>query len=250
MTRMNQMALPIRMTFFLATGLSLMAGQNRPTETAPAIPPQASAVGVPTLGPRAQGEASQPSLQQRNPRYRLGRGDSVELNFTFVPAFNQTVAIQPDGFITLRPLGDLHVEGKTMPELTQLLQSEYGKILQKPVFTVELKDFEKAYFIASGQVAHPGKYELRGDTTVAQGIAVAGGFNEKARHSQVLLFRRVSDEWVQVKQLDMKKMLHQANLREDLHLQPGDMLFVPQNFLSKVKAFIPAGRLSLSPSDL
>jgi polysaccharide export outer membrane protein len=173
----------------------------------------------------------------------------VELNFTFVPAFNQTVVVQPDGFITLRPLGDLYVEGKTVPELTQLLQAEYGKILQKPIFTVELKDFEKAYFIASGQVARPGKYELRGDMTVAQAVAIAGGFNEKAKHSQVLLFRRVSNEWVQVMQLDMKKMLHQANLSEDLHLQPGDMLFVPQNFLSKVKDFIPAARMSIRPQD-
>jgi protein involved in polysaccharide export with SLBB domain len=188
-------------------------------------------------------------LQSRNPRYRLGRGDTVELNFSFVPAFNQTVTIQPDGFITLRPLGDLHVVGKTVPELTQLLQVEYGKILQNPAFTVELKDFEKPYFIASGQVTRPGKYELRGDTTVAQAVAVAGGFNEKAKHSQVLLFRRVSDEWVEVKQLDMKKMFQEANLSEDLHLQPGDMLFVPQNFLSKVKSFIPAARMSLSPSD-
>jgi polysaccharide export outer membrane protein len=121
--------------------------------------------------------------------------------------------------------------------------------LQNPAFTVELKDFEKPYFIASGQVTRPGKYELRGDTTVAQAVAVAGGFNEKAKHSQVLLFRRVSDEWVEVKQLDMKKMFQEANLSEDLHLQPGDMLFVPQNFLSKVKSFIPAARMSLSPSD-
>jgi len=143
-------------------------------------------------------------------------------------------------------LGDLHVLGKTIPELTQLLQVEYGKILQNPDFTVELKDFEKPYFIASGEVTHPGKYELRGDTTVAQAVAIAGGFNEQAKHSQVLLFRRVSDDWAEVIQLNVKKMLQEASLREDLHLQPGDMLFVPKNLLSKIERFIPTSRLSLS----
>jgi protein involved in polysaccharide export with SLBB domain len=53
-----------------------------------------------------------------------------------------------------------------------------------------LKDFEKPYFVAGGRVARPGKYDLRGDTTVSQGIALAGGFLDSAKHSQVVLFRR------------------------------------------------------------
>ncbi|PYV86363.1 MAG: hypothetical protein DMG05_19910 [Acidobacteria bacterium] len=55
----------------------------------------------------------------------------------------------------------------------------------------------------------------------------------------------LSDDWVEVKQLNMKKMLQAADLREDLHLQPGDMLFVPKTALAKIKAIIP--RLSVVP---
>ncbi|HLB87164.1 MAG TPA: hypothetical protein VJK29_05875, partial [Terriglobales bacterium] len=53
-----------------------------------------------------------------------------------------------------------------------------------------------------------------------------------------LLFRRVSDDWAEVKKLNLKRMLRAGSLREDPHLQPGDMLFVPKNTISKIQPFI------------
>jgi polysaccharide export outer membrane protein len=161
------------------------------------------------------------------------------LTFPFTPDFNQTVSVNPDGFITLAGLGDLRVAGKTVPEVRELLKTAYARILHDPVVNIVLKDFQKPYFIASGQIGHPGKYDLLGDTTLTQAIAIAGGFNESSKHSQVLLFRRVSNDWVEVKVVDVKKMFQAANLTEDLHLQPGDMFFVPQNRISKIKKWIP-----------
>jgi hypothetical protein len=62
---------------------------------------------------------------------------------------------------------------------------------------------------------------------------------DTAKHSQVLLFRRVSDEWTQAKLVNVKQMFNEKNLREDPVLHPGDMLYVPKNALSKIKPFIP-----------
>lgn len=194
----------------------------------------------------SSGEAPQPSLQRRNPRYQLCISDVFDLDFPFTPEFNQIgVTVQPDGYISLLGVGDLHVEGQTVPEVTQALRAAYGKILHDPVITIALTDFDKPYFIASGEVAHPGKYDLRGDTTVTQAVAIAGGFNENSKHSQVLLFRRASNDWVEVRKLNVKQMLRAANLSEDLHLRPGDMLFVPKNTVSKIKRLIPASSLGM-----
>ena len=198
-----------------------------------------------TAHPSSRAEAPPPSLARRNPRYQLCRGDVLELDFPFSPEFNQTPTIQPDGYITLRGVGDLYVQGQTVPELTQALRTAYGKILRDPVITVALKDFDKPYFIVSGQVGHPGKFELRGETTVTQALAIAGGFNDNAKHSQVLLFRQASNDWVEVKKLDIKQMFRAQNLSEDLHLQPGDMLFVPRSAVSKIKPWIPYPSLGM-----
>jgi polysaccharide biosynthesis/export protein len=188
---------------------------------------------------RSETEAGRPALQRRNPRYQLCKGDTFDLGFPFTPEFNQTVTVHPDGFITLTGLGDLYVAGKTIPELRELLRTAYSKILHDPVINVVLKDFEKPYFIAGGQVARPGKYDLRDDTTLTEAIAIAGGFTENSKHSQVLLFRRVSNDWAEAKILNVKKMFHAGNLTEDVHLQPGDMFFVPQNNISKIRKYIP-----------
>jgi polysaccharide export outer membrane protein len=120
--------------------------------------------------------------------------------------------------------------------------------MHDPEVNVVLKDFETPFFLAGGQVSHPGKYELRADTTVSEAVAIAGGFNEQAKHSQVVLFRRVSDDLVESHVLNLKHMLDTKNLAEDLHLKPGDLIFVPQNSISKIRRYLPTSSLSMYSS--
>jgi polysaccharide biosynthesis/export protein len=161
-------------------------------------------------------------------RYRLRSGDVLELNFPFVPDFDQTIAVQPDGFITLRALGAFRVSGTTVPELTERLRSEYSSILLDPFITIELKEFEKPYFIVAGEVEKPGKYDLRGETTLTQAVAVAGGLKERAKHSKAVLFQRLPAGDFKATKLDLKKMLKDADLNTDLRLQPGDLVYIPR----------------------
>jgi len=197
-------------------------------------------------GNKGQAQSTAPSgFQERNPRYALRKGDSFDVDFAFSPEFNQTVVVQPDGFITLRGAGSLHVEGQTIPELTETIKKAYASILHNPVVTVALKDFEKPYFIAAGQVGKPGKYDLRSDITLVEAVAIAGGFTESSKHSQVVLFRRVSDQWVEARLFNVKQMLQEHDLSEDAHLRPGDMIYVPQNAISKIKRFLPTSSMGL-----
>jgi len=205
--------------------------------------PSASGDGAKAKAVLADNTTVGPSFQQRYPRYKLGFGDQFDVSFELSPEFNQTVTVQPDGYITLRGAGDVHVAGQTVPELTETLRQAYAKILKDPVISIVLKDFEKPYFIADGQIGKPGKYELRGDTTLTQAIAIAGGFQDTSKHSQVLLFRRVNNDWVSAKIFNVKEMEKEGNLREDPYLHPGDMLFVPKNRFSKIRPFIPTASM-------
>jgi len=56
-----------------------------------------------------QREADRPVLHNRSWRYLLRLGDVLQLSFPLTPDFNQIVTVQPDGFVTLRLLGDLAV---------------------------------------------------------------------------------------------------------------------------------------------
>ena len=202
-----------------------------------------AATGVSPSSVSAASPTAVPGLQQRNPRYRLRKSDSFDVDFAFSPELNQSVAVQPDGYVTLKEVGSIYVEGQTVPELTQTLKDAYAKILHAPVIAISLKDFEKPYFIASGQVAKPGKYDLRSPITVTEAVAIAGGFNDSAKHSQVVLFHPTPDGVFETKLLNVKQLLASRNLSEDIYLRPGDMLYVPQSTISKIRKFIPSSSM-------
>ena len=192
-----------------------------------------------------QGGPADVQFTTRDPRYRVRKSDVIEVKFKFSPEFDQTLTVQPDGFVTLDEVGDLEVEDKTLPELREAIQLAYQGILHDAVITVSLKDFDKPFFIAAGQVGHPGKYELRSDTTLVEALAIAGDITTAAKHSQVVLFRHVSNETVEARVFNVKQMLGSRNLQEDPHLMPGDMVFVPQNKISKIQRYLPTSSMGL-----
>lgn len=178
-------------------------------------------------------------MERPGSRYKIQNGDVIDLNFAFVQEFNQTVTVQPDGFINLRGIGEMQAAGITVPDLKKTLEDRYTAILKDPVISIELKDFQKPYFIAMGEVGKPGKYDLRADTKLSEAVAIAGWLSKDAKHSQVLLLRKATNDQVEVKQIDLKKLLKGENLSEDVRLEPGDTVVVPQNRISKIKPFVP-----------
>jgi len=198
-----------------------------------AKPGRADGLGNPLLG------------GERRPLYRLRPSDVAEVTFTISPEFNQTLTVQPDGYVAVRDAGMVYVQGLTLPEFGDAIRGAYHGYLHDPEVAVALKEFERPYFVVGGEVGRPGKYELRTDTTVAEAVEIAGGLTSQAKHSQVVLFRRVDDDLVETRVLNLKKMLKTNGLREDAHLRPGDFVFVPQNAISKVARFLTKPTMSM-----
>src|SRR6202165_830242 len=206
---------------------------KNPASVAPSAPPRAA------LSPgTGQADSDRLTLEHRNPRDRVMRDDVLVLTFLLSPEFNQTITIQPDGYVTLLGAGSVYIQEMTVPEVIEALKKAYSKILRDPVIDVDLKDFQKPFFLVLGQVGKPGQYDLRYDTTVSQAIAIAGSFSADAK-TQVFLFQRVSPGWIEIKKLSLKNILNGKNVNEDLHLQAGDMIYVPVNFISNFKKYVP-----------
>jgi polysaccharide export outer membrane protein len=217
-------------------GTPLLIAQNPGHDTS-------ALVSTTTVGTQAASTATSPGFQERYPRYQIVPGDAMDVAFEFSPEFNQAVTVQPDGYISLRGVGDVHVSSLTVPELVTKLQASYSQILNKPAISVTLKNFESPYFSALGQIGRPGRYVLHGETTLAEAVAIAGGFTDRSKHSHVILFRRVSSQQTEVTVIDMKKMMKAGSLSEDPILRPGDLIFVPQNKISKIGRFIPTSNV-------
>ena len=171
-------------------------------------------------------------------RYRLQPGDVLEIQYRYSPEFNQTVTVQPDGYITLEVGGDLKVAGMTVDQTRQAILKKASARLQDPIATIILKEFQKPYFVVAGEVAQPGKIEMRERVTAIQAIMLAGGMKESAKSSQIVVFRKINSDIAEVKLLNLKTIRRTSDLENDLTLQPGDMVFVPRDKISKIERFM------------
>ncbi len=186
-------------------------------------------------------------LVRRNAPYRLRQGDLIEIVFELCPEFNQNVTVQPDGQISIRGVPPINVEGQSLTEVTASVTHAYTAIMKDPVVAVSLKDFEHPYFIAAGEVNRPGKYDLRSSLTITEAVAIAGGFDKDAKHSQVVLFRPVGDDGFQSRVVDVKKLLADRDLNQDVRLLPGDVLYIPKSRMSYVRPYIPNSNIFFNP---
>jgi polysaccharide biosynthesis/export protein len=181
----------------------------------------------------------------RRPVYMLHVGDVISLNYRYTPEFNQTVTVQPDGFVDLNIVGNIKVSGLTIAGLHDQIINQTSHRLNNPELTITLKEFQQPYVVVAGEVERPGKIDLRDNITALQAVMLAGGFRDSARDTQVLLFRRINADTAEVRQLDLHNIKKQADLERDTELEPGDMLLVTRNKLEHFSRFMKAANLGV-----
>lgn len=180
-----------------------------------------------------------PQLKTRvEQRYRLVPGDVLEIVYRYTPEFNQTVTIHPDGHVVLEIVGDIKLSGMDLEEARKTLIEKASVRLKDPEITVLLKEFQKPYFVVSGEVTQPGRFEMRENVTALQAVMTAGGFKDTAKMSQILVFRKINAEFAEVKLLNLKTVRKTSDLENDLALESGDIVLVPRNTFSKVEKFV------------
>jgi polysaccharide biosynthesis/export protein len=181
------------------------------------------------LGPRAGAQM----LEKRN-RYMLQPGDQLDVKFRLTPEFNQTVTVQPDGFVQLNVTGDVRVASLSVEDAEAAIKVSAEKRLNNPEVSISLLSFHKPYFVVAGEVAKPGRYDMAEDTTAMQAMLMAGGPTADGKVSEIIIYRRINGNNAQVKVLDLRNMKKTEDLERDCELQPGDMLYVTRNFISRL----------------
>ena len=187
----------------------------------------------------AQQPTAPPQLKTNAPqRYQLSAGDVLEIQYRYTPEFNQTLTVQPDGFISLLIGGDLQVAGLTLDAAREKVLQQANARLKDPELTLVLKEFQQPFFVVSGEVGQPGRFDLRDKVTALQAILLAGGFKESANTAQVLVLRRLNESIAEVKVLNLKNIRRTSDLESDLTLEAGDMILVPRNRISKIERYV------------
>ena len=186
------------------------------------------------------GGAGAQMLQTRQP-YRIHVGDQMDVRFRLTPEYNQVVAVQPDGRISLTIAGELKVATLSVQEAEVAIAKQSLSRLVNPDVSITLVAFQKPYFIVAGEVAKPGRYDMQEDTTAMQALLISGGPLESGKATEVLIYRKINDGGAQVRIVNLNKITKTSDLERDCQLQSGDMLYVPRNLITKITQYMRIG---------
>jgi protein involved in polysaccharide export with SLBB domain len=186
-------------------------------------------------------EIFQPPQPATFPEYRLGFGDVVEVKFFNNPRFNETVAVRPDGRISLEKMDEVFVIGMTPARLDSLVSATYARFVVNPEVTVFVRQFGGGQVYVLGEVKSPGGYPLQKDMTLLQALTAAGGPTQIAKLKSVLLLRPGPNREIHALRLDLSRALHADNAAvsgDAVHVQAQDVIYVPKTFIGNVSTFL------------
>jgi polysaccharide export outer membrane protein len=192
----------------------------------------------------ATSAAADPQLHPR-PRYHLRAGDTLRLDYRLTPDLNQKVTVQPDGYVDLNIAGEVQVAGLTVTQAHDLIVERESGHLNHPELNLILDEFTRPYVVVAGEVAKPGQLEMRDNMTALSAILMAGGFTQMAKSGQVIVFRKFNDTIDEVKQLNLTSIHNTAQLEHDMALQPGDLILVPHDRISRLQHYMQAANIGL-----
>jgi len=166
--------------------------------------------------------------------YTLGKEDVIEITVIRHPEVSGEFFINNEGKIQYEFIGDITVEGLKKEEVKKLLTEKLSEYIISPDVTVQIIGYNSKTVYVVGEVGRPGKIFMRGDTiTVREALVEAGLPLLTAKASKSHLITPSEDGKPEDKSVNVHDLLYKGDLRENLVMKPGDVLYVPPTFLAK-----------------
>ncbi len=217
---------------------------RQPQKPAAEAPSKVTEVTNPSTGPATKevpntddGQAYELLYENFHRTYRLGPGDEVAVRVRLQPDYSiEKTKISPDGRLFHPLTGDMAVGGLTVDQLTKRLTQDLAKYIRNPEVSVHLLEAKSAKVGVLGEVGHPGILVMNEPMTVLDAITQSGGFARTGKSSKVTLVRQARTGRMQLLSVNVKRILAgQADVEENLPLQPGDTVIVHGNMMKKLE---------------
>jgi polysaccharide export outer membrane protein len=172
------------------------------------------------------------------PPYRIQVGDVLEVRLLLNPELNEEVTVRPDGHVSTTVAQDEVAVGRTPADLASSLRAAYGKELNNPRLTVEVKSFAPTRVYVGGEVNTPGEFVTVGPTlTLSQAIARAGGTKLSSDDTSVFVIRRGPGDKPEFLSAKWKDVRQGRDPAADVRLAPYDVVYVPKLGIAEVYQF-------------
>jgi polysaccharide biosynthesis/export protein len=158
--------------------------------------------------------------------YRLQPGDVLQVVVWKETDLQGDVLIRPDGGMTFPLAGEVHAAGRTVAELTKILEQRIRKYVPEAVLTVTVKTTGGNEVFVIGKVNKPGAFPLIGPMDVMQALSLAGGSTSFADTNGIRILRRIDGHQISIP-FRYGDVVRGHNLEQNILLQSGDTVVVP-----------------------
>ena len=182
--------------------------------------PQAAAQ-PPQTGVVRDGKTAEPSTD-----YQIGPEDVLDIAVWNNTSLSRTTPVRPDGKISLPLLNDIQAAGLTPMELRDVIMKKLADYMPNPEVSVIVREVNHFKVSVLGEVKKPGRYDFKGQATVLDAIALAGGFNDFAARSKIMVIRNNGTGTKRIP-VNYNKIVSAGAEQDNFVLQPGDVVLVP-----------------------
>ncbi len=163
--------------------------------------------------------------------YKIGADDLVQVTLFDIEGKDGAprqidTRVSQSGTVTLPLIGTVNVGGQTAVAAEATLKERYHKYIHDPQVTVFIKEYRSYRVSVVGYVEKPGVYEVSGQRSLLEVLAMAGGLNDKA--GKTLQISRGGEDKLDTIVVDLDRLSREGDMRLNLAMMPGDVVNVPK----------------------
>jgi len=184
-------------------------------------------------------------------KYTLGPDDKIEIAVQRHPEFSGVYPVNLEGKIQYKFVGDIEVSGLNKTDLEEKLSQILSTFVINPEINVTILEYKSKVIYILGEVGAPGKYYMRSESIpLRQAVVNAGLPTHSASMRRCLLITPTRNGKAKTRKVDLYGLLYGGDLKKNIEMKPGEVLYVPCTVLTKViRAVTPAtDTLGLSQS--
>lgn len=241
------MKLKVKIGLVIFFGVVLMPFRVYSAAVAPPIP--ADLTKIPVIQAAELGKSNTKSSEVIIPNmdnYVLGPGDVLEIHIWGQPELTlarmriQTLPdfmVAPDGKIFVPVIGDIQAAGRTLAEVRDEVKKRINKYYHEVNIAVVLKILGSFKVFVLGEVLKPGLCTvLLGDyyeRKLMHFIELATGFSEFADKRRIQVIRtNLKTGEQKIIECNVQKLEEEGDLSQNIEIQKGDTIIVPQTINS------------------
>jgi polysaccharide export outer membrane protein len=169
---------------------------------------------------------AEPAVTQLVPLYIIQPNDILEVFVWKEPDLTRKILVRPDGRISFPLVQDMQAGGISPGELKDRIEKKLKEYIGSPNVTIIVEAIQSYKIFVTGKVQKPGSMLVEKPVTVLQALAMAGGFQEFARPSEMTVIRNYGNENVVFK-FDYGEVIKGKNTPQNILLRSGDVVVVP-----------------------